>query len=275
MPMADSLETAKVSAQLSVIIPITESDARLSRSLETALTALSERGLTCEVIIVAPAPLEGAVPDVAGLPAVRFVSRERGSGWGDAVLAASAQARHDLICTLDATTLYAAAEVPRLVHALTENNAAMAVGVRIGVQQPIPARRRLLPWIIDMLASDALGRPLPDVNSGFRVVRRSALEELAGDLAAWPPLPAALTLLLTAKSASVLFVPLDEEREAPKRPYGSVRETLQVVRCIFTLGLAYSPRRTVLLIGRMAIMMLMMAAMMGMMMWMLGMLPGQ
>ena len=270
--MADSLETAKVSAQLSVIIPTTESDARLSRSLETALTALSDRGLTCEVIIVAPAPLEVAVPDAAGLPAVRFVSRERGSGWGDAVLAASAQARHDLICTLDATTLYAAAEIPRLVHALTENKAAMAVGVRIGVQQPIPARRRLLPWIIDMLASDALGRPLPDVNSGFRVVRRSALEEIAGDLAARPALPAALTLLLTAKSASVLFVPLDEERGAPKRHYGSVRETLQVVRCIFTLGLAYSPRRTVLLIGRM---MLMMAAMMVMMMWMLGMLPGQ
>ena len=273
--MADSLETAKVPAQLSVIIPIIESDARLSQSLEPALTALSESGLTCEVIIVAAAPLEAAVPDVAGFPAVRFVSQERGSGWGDAILTASAQAQYDLICTIDVPTLYAATEIPRLVHALAENSAAMVVGVRIGIQQPIPTRRRILPWIIDMLASDALGRPLPDVNSGFRVIRRPALDEVADRLSAGPALPAALTLLLTGKSASVLFVPLDEERGAPKRHYGSVRETLQVIRCIFSLGLAYSPRRTVLLIGRMTLMMLMMAAMMVMMMWMLGMLPGQ
>jgi len=215
-----------------------------------------------------------AIPDLESFPSVRLISPEGGSDWGDAILAASAQAQHDLICTIDVYTLYAAAEIPRLVRALEENNAAMAVGVRIGIQRPIPARRRILPWIIDMLASDALGRPLPDVNSGFRVFPRQALRELSDRLSARPALPAALTLLMMAASAPILFVPLDDDQGPHKGHHGKLRGAFQLIRLIIAFGLKFSPRRTLSLIGRMALMMLMMAVMMLMMMWMMGMVPG-
>lgn len=272
--MADSLETAQQPAPLSVIIPIFNEAPGLSQSLESALMALAESGLTCEVIIAAAEPLRSVVPDAAGFPAVRFIALERGSGWGNAILAASAEARHDLVCTIDAPTLYAASEIPRLVRALEENDAAMAVGARIGIQEPIPTRRRILSWISDMLASDALGRPLPDVNSGFRVLCRPALEELAERLSARPALPAALTLLMMAASAPILFVPLDGDQAMGRRHRGRLREVFQLIRLIIAFGLEFSPRRTLSLIGRMALMMLMMAAMMLMMMWMMGILPG-
>lgn len=272
--MTDGLGTGQKPAALSVIVPVLIDDARLAQSLEPALTTLTSNGLTCEVIIAATAPVMAAVSDIAGFPAVRFVSLERDSGWGDAVLAASAEAQHGLVCTIDLPTLYAASEIPRLVRALEENNAAMAVGVRIGIQQPIPARRRIVPWVIDMLASDALGRPLPDANSGFRVLRRPALKELADRPSGAPALPAALTLLMLAANAPILFVPLDDDRGPRKGHYVRLREALQLVRLIIAFGLEFSPRRTLSLIGRMALMMLMMAAMMLMMMWMMGALPG-
>ncbi len=271
--MADSLGTGQKPASVSVIIPVLDDDAGHAQTLEPVREALASSGLTCEVIITATAPLAAAVPDAAGLPAVRFVPREHGSGWGDAVLAASAEAQHDLVCTIDLPALNTASEIPRLVRALEENDAAMAVGVRIGIQQPIPARRRIVPWIIDMVASDALGRPLPDVNSGFRVLRRPALADFAGQFSARPSLPAALTLLMLAANAPILFVPLDDDRGPRRSRHGKLREAFQLIRLIIAFGLEFSPRRTLSLIGRMALMMLMMAAMMLMMMWMMGALP--
>ena len=272
--MADSLGTGQTPAAVSVIIPVLHGDAEHAQSLEAALTTLTSSGITGEVIIAATAPLTAAVRDAAGLPAVRLITQEHGSGWGDAVLAASAEAHHDLVCTIDPSALYAASEIPRLVRALVENDAAMAVGVRIGIQKPIPTRRRIVPWIIDMLAADALGRPLPDVNSGFRVLRRPALADLAGRLSARPALPAALTLLMVAADAPILFVPLDDDRGPRGSRRGKLREAFQLIRLIIAFGLEFSPKRTLSLIGRMALMMLMMAAMMLMMMWMMGVLPG-
>ncbi len=271
--MADALDTGQVPAPLSVIIPVFEVAPGLARSLEKALSLLSDSGHTCEVLIVCPEPCAAALAVVEDVPAARLITQPGGSHWGDALLAASAQAEHNLICTLDAASLGTTAEVPRLVHALEANDATMAVGVHIGIEKPIPARRRLLPFVLDMLASDALGRPLPDVNSGFRVIRRQALREVFDRNQASPALPAALTFHLLTHNASILFVPLDGNQSGDKRHRGSVREVFQLIRLIIAFGLELSPRRTWSLIGRMALMMLMMTAMMLMMMWMMGMLP--
>lgn len=272
--MADSLETAQQSAPLTVVIPILEEAPGLAESLGQALADLDASEMAGEVIIVAAERARDALPALKGFLSVRLISTEDDPDWGDALLAASAQAQHDLICTIDVPTLYAAAEIPRLVCAIDQNDAAMAVGARIGIEKPISARHRISPWLIDMLASDAMGRPLLDVNSGFRVMRRSALGSFAGLLSASPAPPAKLTLLMLAEDASVLFVPLDGEQATYSRRRGGPRQAFQVVRLIIAFGLAYSPRRTVILIARMALMMLMMAAMMLMMMWMMGILPG-
>lgn len=272
--MAESRATDHDLAPLAVIIPILSEAPGLAQLLDKAVTDLSASGHPCEVCIVTVDHLVAELPVVAD-SSVRSISLERGSSWGEAILAASAETRHELICTIDVPSLYAAAELPRLVRALTENDAAMVVGARIGIQEPIPARRRIRSFIVDMLAADAMGRPLPDVNSGFRVMRRQALTELADQPSGAAALPAAVTLQLLAAKAAILFVPLDAERGNSAPHHGRARETFQLIRLILAFGLDHEPRRTALLIGRMALMMLMMAAMMLMMMWMMGMLPGR
>ena len=56
---------------------------------------------------------------------------------------------------------------------------------------------------------------------------------------------------------------------------GSARRVRRsaLIGLIISVGLEHAPRRTIILIGRMALMMLMMVAMGIMMMWMMGMLP--
>ena len=270
--MAEVHKLADVPVPISIVLPVLNDESQLCDTLEQAASSLAASGLTYEIIIVAADLQHAAVPDAAGLSSVRLVSQEHGSGWGDAILTASEQAQHDLICTIDLHSLYAVAEIPRLLRALVEYDAAMVAGVRIGVQKPIPARRRILPWILDMLASDALGRPILDLNSSLRLLRRTTLHEFAYRLSNASTLPAMLTLLMTATDAPVLFLPLDEPR-ARKFRLRSARETFRLIGLIISVGLEHSPRRTIILIGRMALMVLMMVAMGFMMMRMMGMLP--
>ena len=272
--MAEVHKLADVPVPISIVLPVLNDEPQLCDTLEQAASSLAASGLTYEIIIVAADLQHAAVPDAAGLSSVRLVSQEHGSGWGDAILTASEQAQHDLICTIDLHSLYAVAEIPRLLRALVEHDAAMVAGVRIGVQKPIPARRRILPWILDMLASDALGRPILDLNSSLRLLRRTTLHEFADRLSNPSTLPAMLTLLMTATDAGVLYLPLDHEPRARSFRLRSARETFRLIGLIISVGLEHAPRRTIILIGRMALMMLMMVAMGFMMMWMMGMLPG-
>ena len=272
--MAEVHKLADAAVPISVILPVLNDEPQLCHTLEQAASVLAASGLTYEIIVVAADLQHAAVPDAAGLSSVQLVTQEHGSGWGDAILTASAQAQHDLICTIDLHTLYAVAEIPRLLRALEEHDAAMVVGVRIGVQKPISARRRILPWILDMLASDALGRPILDLNSGLRLLRRTTLHEFADRLSVPSALPAMLTLLMTAADAPVLYLPLDDEPRTRSFGLRTARETFRLIGLIISVGLEHAPRRTIILIGRMALMMLMMVAMGIMMMWMMGMLPG-
>ena len=82
-----------------------------------------------------------------------------------------------------------------------------------------------------------------------------------------------LTLLMTAADAPVLYLPLDDEPRARSFRLRTARETFRLIGLIISVGLEHAPRRTIILIGRMALMMLMMVAMGIMMMWMMGMLP--
>ena len=272
--MAEVRNSVDVAEPLSIILPVSGDEPQPFHILEQAASVLAASGLTYEIIVVAADLQHAAVSDAAGLSSVRLVSKENGSGWGDAILTASAQAQHDLICTIDLHTLYAVAEIPRLLRALEEHDAAMVVGVCIGIQKPIPARRRILRWILDMLASDALGRPVLDLNSGLRLLRRTTLHEFADRLSDPSTLPAMLTLLMTATDAPVLFLPLDDEPRTRSFRLRTARETFRLIGLIISVGLEHAPRRTIILIGRMALMMLMMVAMSIMMMWMMGVLPG-
>ena len=83
-----------------------------------------------------------------------------------------------------------------------------------------------------------------------------------------------LTLLMTAADAPVLYLPLDDEPRARSFRLRTARETFRLIGLIISVGLEHAPRRTIILIGRMALMMLMMVAMGIMMMWMMGVLPG-
>ncbi len=268
MEMVSGRDTDAAPESVAVLLFHADAQAAVAR----AVAGFGDAGLTWDIIVVGEddrcAPTANAERAAAsGAPP------QSGGDWGNALLRACAQTNHQLICTIDRHTLYAAAAIPGLLRTLQEFDADMAVGVRVGTRHPVPAYRRLLPWFMDMTAADALGMPVLDLNSGLRVIHRRALNRLRGRLTEDFAPPAALTLDMLAADAPVVFLPLDPD-PAGRSPYGlRLWGLFRLAGRIVAVGFGYAPWRTAALLARMALMLLMMLGMGAMMLWMMGMLP--
>ncbi|RQX16241.1 glycosyltransferase [Micromonospora ureilytica] len=169
-------------------------------------------------------------PDIAAEYGARVVHEPR-RGYGAAVHAGLLAADADLVCVLDADGSFNPAELPRLVAAVLDGRADLAVGRR----RPVSAD--VWPW--HARAGNALvaallrrrGVPVYDI-SPIRVARRAALLGLGvNDRAFGYP----LELLLRAAKAGWRILELDVAY-APRaagttsKVSGSVRGTLRATR---------------------------------------------
>ncbi len=258
---------------VSVIAIVSDAGPGHSQSWEQAASVLSAGDVAHELIVVAFESHSTAGPELERLPNVRFIQQARVTSWGQALLAACEHAQNNLICTVDSQTLYALAELSQLVRTQQENCAAMVVGVQIGKEKPISARRRLVPWLVDMAASQSLGFPILDLNSGLRLICRNELQTFSDCLSTRSALPATLTLQMLTRGASVMYLPLNSDPDAPARFSHGLGKAPNLLSQIISTGFKSATLRTVSFIARMLLMTLMMAAMGIMMMWMMGMFP--
>jgi glycosyltransferase involved in cell wall biosynthesis len=82
----------------------------------------------------------------------------------------------EAVVTLDADGQHDPAEIPKFVQAYQANQADLVIGRRDFRQ--MPAQRRLANWLGGLTYSWALGQPIPDNQSGYRLISRRLLTRL-------------------------------------------------------------------------------------------------
>jgi polyprenyl-phospho-N-acetylgalactosaminyl synthase len=85
----------------------------------------------------------------------------------------------EVIVTFDADGQHRVADVERLVHALDEDEAEIAIGSRfLGSHSNVPAFRRLILRVATVFMRLTSGVKLTDAHNGLRALRRSAAERI-------------------------------------------------------------------------------------------------
>ena len=112
----------------------------------------------------------------AGATALRQVSNQ---GKGAALQAGFGWAiarGYEAVVTLDADGQHDPAEIPDFIQVYRTNKADLVIGQRDFSQMP-PARR-LANWLGGLTYSWAVGQPVPDNQSGYRLLSRQMIEAL-------------------------------------------------------------------------------------------------
>ena len=161
---------------VSIVIPAFNEQGSIVASIREVRTAMDPSGIEYELIVVD----DGSADDTAGLAEAEgacVVRLPENSGYGAALKAGIVRSQYELIAITDADGTYPADQIPVLVRQMPGYD--MVVGARVGANVAIPTIRKPAKWLLGKLASYLAGRPIPDLNSGLRVMRRSLIRRTA------------------------------------------------------------------------------------------------
>jgi len=230
---------------VSIIIPVyNEKDvvADTVRGIQHACTAAM---LPCEIIVVddgSDDPTRQALSAIHD--SAHIIRHQKNRGYGAALKTGIAAARHEWIVIIDADGTYPQDRIPELAHAMAEND--MVVAARCGSEGHIPFIRRPAKWFITKLAEYLCGQPIPDLNSGLRVMRKNVVIRFIGLLPDGFSFTTTITLAMITNGYRVHYVPVNYHVRTGRSKIRPIRDTLNFIQLIIRTVMYFEPLKVFL-----------------------------
>lgn len=217
---------------VSVVIPAFNEGPHVAEQVEAVREALERTGWRWEIVVVDDGSSDGTA-EAAAAAGVRVVRHRRNRGYGAALKTGVAATRMPWVLITDADGTYPADAIPALLA--RADGADMAVGARVGKTVRIETARRPAKWFLRVLAGYLADQPIPDLNSGLRLMRRSLIEQYLYVLPSGFSFTTTITLASLCNEHPVEWVPIDYHRRLGSskiRPRHAYDFALLIIRTI-------------------------------------------
>jgi glycosyltransferase involved in cell wall biosynthesis len=230
---------------ISVVIPAYNEQSAIERTIGDVHKALAG-GPPFEIIVVD----DGSSDDtgaLAGKAGARVITHPHNVGYGRALKDGIAAATNDTIVIIDADGTYPAKEIPRITGEL-DRGFDLVVGARMGathdswIKAPL---RRLLKFLVEFTT----GRRVPDVNSGLRAFRRSAIMPYFPQLCETFSFTTSMTLAYMLTGRFVVHLPIDYFERVGTTIVRLFRDALRTLQYIVQGIVYYNPVKMFLLLA--------------------------
>jgi glycosyltransferase involved in cell wall biosynthesis len=218
---------------VSVVIPAYNEAAHVRGQIDAVRKVMATTGWAYEIIVVDDGSADGTAERAAEAGDVRVLRRARNRGYGAALKLGIAHARYGWILITDADGTYPPEAIPLLLERAPDND--MVVGARIGTSVTIPFARRPAKAFLRWLASYLAGQPIPDLNSGLRLMRADLVDRYLHLLPSGFSFTTTITLAAACNDHGVEYVPIDYHArlgESKIRPRHAYDFTLLILRVI-------------------------------------------
>jgi glycosyltransferase involved in cell wall biosynthesis len=225
--------------RLSVVVPAFNEEANVGPFLDELSAVLARiPGCAYEVIVVDDGSVD-ATPRVAAEKGARVVRHPVNLGNGAAVKRGIREARGDWILLLDGDGQHPPSEIPALWERAGTFD--MVVGSRNGSGGP--AHRNLANRVYNVLASYVTNRRIPDLTSGFRLVRADALKSFVSLLPNTFSYPTTITLAMLKAGYSVHYHPIRVRPRAGKSKIRLLSDGSRFFLIILRISTFFAPLR--------------------------------
>jgi glycosyltransferase involved in cell wall biosynthesis len=217
---------------LTVVIPAYNEEHAIAANIDAVEQALNSSGWKYEIIVVD----DGSTDATAGIASARGVEVVRqgvNRGYGAALKAGIALAKFEWIAIIDADGTYPAAALPAMLQRVESSD--MVVGARIGNQVQDPFVRRPAKWLLRKFAGILAGRPIPDLNSGMRIFRKSVVHKFRAILPSGFSFTTTITLAMICNGYQVAYVPIDYFKRIGRskiKPFHAVKFAFLILRTV-------------------------------------------
>ena len=231
------------SSGVSILVPVFNEAAAVADTVDQVLEAAARLDVEFELILIDDGSTDGTQELISQFESRAQVIRHRNNrGYGAALKSGMSAARGDWIVIIDADGTY---PVDRLddLWSKCDVTVDMVVGARTAVDAKVPFVRRPAKWALALFASWLAGHSIPDLNSGFRIFRRSV---------AWKSLPllpdgfsftSTITLAFLSENRPIEYVPIAYHRRRGHSKIRPFHDTYQFFLLVLRTSLLFAPLR--------------------------------
>lgn len=229
---------------LSVIIPCHNERDAIARVLDQIEGAVGAVAMPHEIIVVDDGSTDGSA-DLVDVRRFRLVRNQARLGYGAAIKAGVRASLYDAILITDADGTYPNERIPDFARAIEGRD--MVVGARPHVS--IQSSRRPAKWALRSLAQYLCRRPIPDLNSGFRIFTRELFDKYEHLYPDGFSLTTTITLAALTNARNVEYVPIEYHPRVGSSKIRPIQDTLEFLKLIIRTVLYFDPLRIFLPFG--------------------------
>ena len=205
----DPGSVAPTAPDLAVILPAFNEALGIEDTLARVGQILKDFPFSSEIIVVDDGSTDGT-GDRATNAGVRVVTHAWNRGYGAALKTGILATRASAVMIMDADATYEPGAIPRLYARL--DGAAMVVGTRWLRSEGVAMVRRIPKWFLNRFASYLVGRRIPDLNSGQRVMKRNVVLRFMHLCPNGFSFTSTITLAMLANGFNVIYEPVEYSR---------------------------------------------------------------
>jgi glycosyltransferase involved in cell wall biosynthesis len=228
------MDTITTNASLSIVIPAKDEMA----TIQSVVMGMKQRFPEAEIVVVDDGSVDGT-GSLAEKAGARVIRHPETLGNGAAIKSGARTANGDFLCFMDADGQHDPAEVASLMEKLEEGYD-MVVGARNSGSHA-SVGRLFANGFYSRFASVITGRRIPDLTSGFRVVRSHLFRRFLYLLPNGFSYPTTITMAFLRSGYPVGFVPIKAAQRVGKSHIRPLRDGLRFLVIIFKVATLYAP----------------------------------
>ena len=223
--------------KISVIIPTYNEALGLPKILADLKAVMESLGQPHEILVVDDGSTDGT-GDLAKSAGARVIRHPYNIGNGAAIKTAVRASKGEILVLMDGDGQHQPREIPKLLAGITEYD--MVVGARLGSHKS-SLHRLLANKVFNLLATYVTHQRIPDLTSGFRVIKRAVARRFVYLLPNTFSYPTTITMALIKAGYSVNYVPIEIERREGKSKIRIFADGWRFFIIIIKIATLFSP----------------------------------
>jgi glycosyltransferase involved in cell wall biosynthesis len=225
---------------LSIIIPAFNEHKSIAGVIDEIHKVCSALQTEFEVIVIDDGSTD-STSETLKEKAVRMIRHPENRGYGASIKTGVLAAHYPWILITDADGTYPMSEIPKLLADRGQYD--MIVGARTGENVNIPLIRRPAKWVLNKLANFMAQTTIPDLNSGFRLFRKSSFLRFMNIYPSGFSFTTTITLAMLSNNHPVKYVRVDYYKREGKSKIRPLHDTYNFFVLVIRTIMYFDPLR--------------------------------